>query len=57
MFYVWVKNMGITFIKFHEISALIFKVTDDSAKGFLRWVRGSIQKEGMLKERREGYWV
>lgn len=38
MFYVWVKNMGITFIKFHEISALIFKVIDGSLpKGFLRW--------------------
>jgi len=52
MFYVWVKNMCITFIKFHEISALIFKVMDDSAMFFLRWVRDSVQKEGVLKERR-----
>lgn len=44
--------MGIAFIKFHEISALTFKVIDDSAEVFFPVGWGSIQKEGVLKERR-----
>lgn len=43
--------MSSTFIKFHEVSALIFKVIDDSARFFFRWVRGGVQ-EGVLKGRR-----
>lgn len=61
MFYVWVKNMGITLIKFHEISALIFQVIDGSLPEFcvvfffkVGW--SSVEKEGCRRrEQMIGY--